>query len=146
MSSNPEMKVYIAAPFFNPEQLSIVKRIESMLEGKRVPYHSPRGEGVLTNMDHSTRAEKGGAIYAVNVNGLNWCTHLIAVIDDYDTGTVWEMGYAHAREKGIFTFSSQQYGINIMLEQSILSHCQTTKELSDSIDGTYRGKHNGELI
>jgi nucleoside 2-deoxyribosyltransferase len=138
--SRDQIRVYIAAPFFNPDQLAIVERIESMLKGKRIPYHSPREEGVLTKMEDHTRAEKGAVIYDVNINGLEWCTHLIAVIDDYDTGTVWEMGYAHAKGKGIFTYSSQQYGINIMLEQSILSHCQTTKELSE-----YRGKHNGEL-
>ena len=143
--SNSEIRIYIAAPFFSPKQLAVVKSIEDLLDEYDVNHFSPRDGGVLMNTPGISRADKGKAIYDSNVEYLNWCTHVIAVIDDYDTGTVWEMGYAHAKEKGIFTYSSQQFGINIMLEQSILSHCQTLDELLKSMTGKYRGKHNGEL-
>lgn len=50
---------------------------------------------------------------------------MLACIDDFDAGTMWEMGYFYmlAQASGppknrILAFSTQQHGLNIMLAQS----------------------------
>jgi nucleoside 2-deoxyribosyltransferase len=40
----------------------------------------------------------------------------LAVIDDFDAGVIWEMGYAHARGKSILGYSDiEGRGLNVML-------------------------------
>ncbi len=121
--SNPSIKVYIAAPFFKQIQLNAVKMIEHKLQKEDIEFYSPRSEGILQDMTPEQKAERMSYIFQQNVRNLNWCTHVIAVIDDYDTGTVWEMGFAYASNKKIVTYSDQYHGINVMLNESIIAHC-----------------------
>jgi len=126
------MKVYIAAAFFTPEQLSVVMSIESALEVNGIEYFSPRSEGTLKDMSIEERKAMMSGIFRFNVAHMDWCTHCIAVIDDYDTGTVWEMGYLYATKKVIVTMTSHYHGINVMLNESIFAH-------TDSVESAIKG-------
>ena len=45
--------VYIASPFFNPEQLDRVERIKAILENNGLTYYSPKDEAVVApDADH----------------------------------------------------------------------------------------------
>ena len=140
-----KLKVYIAAPFFNPEQLEVVQRIEALLKDHDIAYFSPRFDGTLRNMDAKERAEKMGAMFRSNVDHMDWCTHCVAVIDDYDTGTVWEIGYLYATHKKIVTYSNNYHGINVMLNEAIEFHCVQYEAIIDGLKGMDRPEYTSEV-
>ena len=139
------MRVYIAAPFFNEEQLSKVKGIESLLEDAGVEFFSPRSEGSLGNMTPEERKAKMSDIFQSNVDHMDWCTHMVAVIDDRDTGTIWEMGYGFATGKGIVTYSACYHGINVMLNESIMYHANELQDIMGGLNGELTSEKTTEV-
>ncbi len=116
-------KWYIAAPFFNEEQLRLVQGIEEALQDADVPFYSPRlihgSKPVPIKTDEDARK-----VYRANVDNIHDCTAMLAVIDwlnkpgqeirlvDHeqqhrsgplnlpDAGTVFEFGYAAGLSAG----------------------------------------------
>jgi hypothetical protein len=97
-------RAYIAGPIFNEENLSVVNQIEDMLlrAGFEIfsPYRASReiwkGRKPADCSEQDRRLVLEG-----NISHLHWCDLLIARIGGtadgrIDTGTCWEMGYAHA--------------------------------------------------
>jgi len=130
-----QMNVYIAAPFFNNDQLRVVKNIELELDIANIKYYSPRSEGILKDMTPEQRKERMSYLFQQNVKHLNLCSHLLAVIDNYDTGTVWEMGYAYAKGSEILTYTNYHHGINVMLNESIIGHCMEIWQIVPALNG-----------
>jgi len=137
MSENSKMKVYIAAPFFSEAQLEVVQRIEAKLRDNGIKFFSPRSEGTLIQMTPEQRKKTMGDMFRSNVDHMDWCTHCVAVIDNYDTGTVWEMGYLYATHKKIVSFSANYYGINIMLNEAIVAHTTDYESIIDGLKGVF---------
>jgi len=139
------IKVYIAAPFFNADQIRVVKNIEQTLKNE-VKYYSPRSEGIIKNMSDEEKKDRVEYIYKTNVEGIENCTHVVAFIDNYDPGTVWEMGYATALGKKIVTYTDKSYRINVMLNESIYAHCLNLSEIIPAIIGEFKGDKSEEVI
>lgn len=139
------LKVYIAAPFFNEEQLDVVRKIELLLEREGVDFFSPRSEGILKDLNVEQRKLEMGRLFRSNVDHMDWCTHCVAVVDDYDTGTVWEMGYLYATHKKLITFSACYHGINVMLNESIVAHCITYESIIDGLKGIFEDTKTGDV-
>ncbi len=147
MFKSNEIKVYIAAPFFSPVQAATVLALENLLvRGDGIAYYSPRDEGMLKDMTETERKERMTYIFERNKEMINWCTHVLAVIDDYDTGTVWEMGYACALGKKIVTFTDHYYDINVMLNESIVAHCKHFVEIVPSLLGENVTEKGSDVI
>jgi len=115
-------KCYIASPFFNKEQLDTVTEIEKALDNSGINYFSPRSEGVLIEMTDEERENKFKNIYNSNILHMEECNTMIAVIDDWDTGVCVEIGYYIKSAKAIFTYSANNYGLNVMVRQGVTSH------------------------
>jgi nucleoside 2-deoxyribosyltransferase len=126
------MKIYIAGPFFNDDQLFVIETIEGILDANNVGYYSPRKDGVLKNMTKEERFKEMKKIYEKNILMIRDCSGMIAVIEGEsgkrDTGTVFEVGYAvslrnHANmEKSIITFSRESGANSVMLSESADVH------------------------
>lgn len=72
--------IYIAAPFFNPEQVRIVEQIEEALDKREIPYFSPRKQHY--NSDVSVRSEDHAQqIFDKNYEGIGTATLMLAVLD-----------------------------------------------------------------
>lgn len=112
------MKVYIAAPFFNPDQLKIVVAVEMQLLKKRVEYFSPRSEGTLGDMTVEEQKKSRKKIFDSNVANMMSCDAMIACVEYKDTGTIWEMGFFYAMGKPIIMLASDPSKINVMLAES----------------------------
>lgn len=154
--------IYIAAPFFNEKQLNMVRGIEDLLHDRAdlirgsVPftidrltptYFSPRlGNHALEMNATISRGEKPSqaskaAVFKDNVEHLQIADLVIAVIDDRDTGTIWEMGY-FAGHHGlrdpdrpiVITVTGNDYGMNLMLALSIDAHCKGLPRLKEALD------------
>lgn len=112
------MKVYIAAPFFIPQQVALVEAAERELGRDGLDYFSPRSEGTLKNMSVEEQKQTRKQIFDSNIQNMNECTHMLAIVEYKDTGTIFEMGYFHAQGKPIIMVSSKLESINVMLGQA----------------------------
>jgi len=114
--------IYIASPFFNPEEIAFIQRIEQELDSYNVEYFSPRHSGTLQDMSEEEKQKSKAKIYKENIDNIRLCDIMVAVIDGRDTGTIWEMGYATALGKDIISISNYNYGLNVMLAKSVRIH------------------------
>ena len=71
------------------------------------------------------------------------CSKVLAVIDDRDIGTIWEMGYATGKEIPVITISNSSYGLNVMLAESVQAH---TIRIEDAIKAIKNNRFRGELL
>ena len=131
------MKVYIAAPFFNDRQLEIVQNVEDMLSTFGIEYFSPRSAGTLKDMSKDQQKQTKKEIYDGNILNMDECTHMIACVEQKDSGTTFEIGYYAAQKKPIVLFSEVIGTVNVMLAEAALSICDDYTMLEDALDGEY---------
>jgi nucleoside 2-deoxyribosyltransferase len=139
------MRVYIAAPFFNEEQLKTVKFLEDMLNVNGIEFFSPRSEGTLNQMSPEERKEKMGDVFESNIGHMDWCTHAVAVIDGYDKGVLFEMGYLYATDKPIVSYTNNYQGINVMLNEAIECHCEGVVDVISALNGDCITEKTGDV-
>lgn len=124
-------KVYIASPFFNDEQNKRVDFVEETLASvpERVTdsgqcaysYFSPRNGGFQN--EHETLLGRK-AIYHTDIKFLERAELVVAVLDDNDPGTIYEVGYAVAKGIPVILVHFEQLeGLNLMLSQSCYGLC-----------------------
>jgi Nucleoside 2-deoxyribosyltransferase/pfkB family carbohydrate kinase len=82
-------KIYLAGPFFNTSERWLVEEARIHLGHMGVPTFSP-----LHDVGH------GAAEYiaAKDLEGLDACNRMLALVDTRDPGTVFEIGYARAKQ------------------------------------------------
>ncbi len=135
--------IYIAAPFFNAKQIDFVMAIEHILEEYDLEYFSPRSFGVIKHLSEEQKANRIKKIYDCNVEKICESDMLIAVIDDLDTGTIWEMGYATALDIDIISISNHDHGLNVMLANSVRAHI---KDIEDIPNAVANKEYSGFLV
>lgn len=64
--------------------------------------------------------------------------YMIAVIDDRETLVSWMIGQAYARNIPVVTYSDFNYGVNIMLLCSLVTHLRGTEELTEFLQKVKR--------
>lgn len=131
------MKVYIAAPFFNPQQLEVVQKIERQLDREYIKYYTPRVEGILKDMNPEAQRKSKSVIYNTNTAMMDACTHMIACIDDRDTGTIFEVGYFAGVQKDIVLYVNDTSKISVMLAEAAISLCDDIFKLKAALNGEY---------
>ena len=126
---------YIAAPFFNPDQITRVALVETLLEKHGLTYFSPRKQSAIGPIsDPDVRR----AAFRMNVAGIENAEFLIAITDGKDMGTIFEAGHAFASDIPIIyvAFTLGKDGMfNLMLSESGKAACRTVEELEAAILG-----------
>jgi len=84
--------IYIAGPFFNPEQTTIINNIRFIIEELDLKFFSPKDECMF--VPGVTTPEQ---VLDVNMQALEKTTLLVCVTDGKDPGTMFEAGYCHAK-------------------------------------------------
>ena len=125
------MKVYIAGPFFNPEQIDVTERIEAMLGRLGCNIFSPRVECFCPP---TATVEQRVKSFQGNCNGIRSADIVLARIDDFDPGTIWELGYGYGLRRAfesnpnlgelaspkLYAYTTvPSRGLNLMLAQSV---------------------------
>jgi len=132
------MRIYIAAPFFNERQLEIVKSLEGWLDYLGIDYFSPRSQGKpLKDMSGKELLKARGEVFQNNVDNMEACSHMIACVEEKDTGTSFEIGYFFKSGKPIIMYSEKIGRINVMLAEAAFSICDDPFKLSAAINGRY---------
>lgn len=132
---NKKYDFYIAAPFFNPDQITRVALVETMLEKYGLTYFSPRKDSACENI-HDPEVRK--RVFELNHNSILASKGVIAITDGKDPGTIWEAGFAYANNIPVIyiAFTLGKDGqFNLMLAESGVAACRTVEELKAAIDG-----------
>lgn len=136
--------VYLASPFFNPEQVERVEMIENLLEEHGYTYFSPRKELVCPP---TATEEQRKTTFKGNHNGILNSEMVLAVTDGKDVGTIWEMGVAF--EAGIpvvgiaLTLGDKPF--NLMLSESCYTTIRTKEELVEFLKTNKSNYYQGEI-
>ena len=126
---------YLASPFFNPDQITRVALVETLLEKHGYTYFSPRKQSAIGSIaDPEVRKEA----FKKNVDGIEEAEAIIAITDGKDVGTIFEAGYAYGKNIPIIyvAFTLGKDGqFNLMLSESAKSTSTTIEDLEKSILG-----------
>jgi nucleoside 2-deoxyribosyltransferase len=126
--------VYLAGPLFTHAELKYNLELKDMMIKKGFSVFLPQVDAE----DAAAEREKQNQEYIFKkcLEGLNSSDIVVAVLDgvDVDSGTAWEIGYAHAREKPVIglrtDFRTLSDGVvNLMVEMSIVALARDEDEL-----------------
>ncbi|WP_349603857.1 nucleoside 2-deoxyribosyltransferase [Lactiplantibacillus plantarum] len=91
MSDEPT--IYLAGPWFTEGQPERLAKIEKLMDELELTYYSPRLDGIDLTPD-ATEADRN-AVFTDNVDHLKRAKLVVAVVDGFDTGTIWKTGTAY---------------------------------------------------
>lgn len=134
------LDVYLSGPFFSTSQEEFVTRLEELLTNKGLHFFSPRrgANAVEMNAILGAGAQPGPKlrhrVFLDNMLNIDKAMLLVAFIDDFDTGTLWELGYAYKAEIPAITVTNQSYEMNLLLADSVIGHCKGIEDLSLALD------------
>lgn len=116
MSDHPA--IYLAGPWFTAGQPERLAKIEQLMDEMELTYYSPRLDGIDLTPD-ATEADRN-AVFADNVTHLKQAQLVVAVVDGFDTGTIWETGTAYGLEIPVAYYGETlaEGTFNVMLAKS----------------------------
>lgn len=85
-------RIYIAAPFFNLAELWMVEEVRNRLLDMGVAVFSPL---------HDVGRGPASEVARKDLEGLDSCDAVLAILNGGDAGTIFEIGYAIARSKPV---------------------------------------------
>jgi len=118
------MKIYFAHPCFTPEQREFKKQfLEKIAAGltqnnldKDIVIIDPFDYALNIEGDIEAKLKMAESVKIECIRLLEECDIVIALVDDNDTGTAFEAGYAHAVNKPVILISQESCsGANAML-------------------------------
>ncbi len=84
--STAKLKIYLAGPFFNDAQRSLIKALEMTLERVGYEVWSPSRDGIALRPDASNEDQK--KVFDMNYHAINTCDMMVAVLEPNDTRIV----------------------------------------------------------
>ena len=120
------MKVYIAGPFFKPEERNRIERLVAYLYRNGLDtakYFIPM-EHFITDADKLSNYEWAKKVFEMDVKALKSSDLIIAVYDGHysDSGTAWEIGLGYALQIPILLLVT-----DLKLDLSIMPLCSCKK-------------------
>ena len=117
---------YVAGPFFNPEQVASMERLEHVLDTHGKTMFRPRFASDI--------AEVGPAgCFDDDVNGICASKAVIANLMDEDSGTMFEIGFAHSLGIPVYAYREglrDGDSINLMIAQSVRAVFSSSDDLA----------------
>lgn len=125
-------KIYLASPFFNEVELERMGKVRDILRAKGLDVFVP-------NEHQNPQFELGSldwraATFKSDVDAIDNCDVMVAVNcqGNYDdAGTMWEIGYAFAKEIPVVVVNVTGETINLMIADSLHSLLSSYDELQE---------------
>ncbi len=130
-------RYYIASGWFTPEQEAARQDILKALEGK--DYFSPKDYSIF-----DPKLQNWEEVFKANVSNIDNAQIVIASTIGYDAGTIWECGYAYAKNKELIYYAPGIDKFNLMLAKSSTKVCNDIASLSLAISG-YNFNYSKEI-
>ncbi len=138
------MKFYLAGPFFKPEQITTLNQIEFECDHIGLEYFSPRIECMCPP---DAPLKKRMETFDMNCQGILLSSFVLARIDDFDPGTIWEIGYAFAKNVPVYAFTTVPgRGLNLMLSQSCNGFLQGMDSVCRFLNDMYNHNDDREAL
>lgn len=117
---NIARKIYLAGPFFSISELWLVEKIKAIFELYNIQVFSPyHAVGVSNNSSQIAQAD---------LEGLENADNIFAISNNFDPGTIFEIGYAKALKKKVFMY------LNYTAKKDLTMFEGTGCVISDDID------------
>ncbi|GAP00436.1 nucleoside 2-deoxyribosyltransferase [Fructobacillus ficulneus] len=129
-------QVYMAGPFFSETQNEKAGRLEKALEAH------PQVSGFFSPRKHQYEEfelfspEWQVAAYESDVAAIDACDVVVAIADfdnqDADSGTAWEIGYAHAKGIPVVVIKEDEaVTLNLMIAKSLTAYLHSVEAVAD---------------
>jgi hypothetical protein len=120
--ANSPRKAYLAGPFFTPNELWMIEEVRRLLLEFGIEVFSPLHEVGIGAPD---------IVAPADLKGILDSDFVFAILDNFDPGTVFEIGYAHAHKKPIIgVYHGEDDGNLTMLSGT---GCQIHRDLASAI-------------
>lgn len=142
-SKDGRIRVYLAGPFFNEEQIERINYLEDLLDNLGFDVFSPRQASLIkpgaTKLDMIKTFEG-------NVSHIVEADFVLAVLDGNDSGTLFECGYAYEKVPVLYFNETRDKGPNLMLALSggLPFITKQTERLTDLLEMSYINTLNKE--
>lgn len=115
--------IYLAAPFFSLEQRWILEETKLLLENFGCRVFSPL---------HQVGSGRSNSEIAVeDLQGLTSCNAILALVNDNDTGTIFEIGYGKAKDKSVVVYAERNSGRDLTMLDG--SNCLVFPDFSSAV-------------
>ena len=134
------IKVYLASGWFNPEQKRMMDEIYFTLNGLRESGHiqlfAPFYNGIVLDPKNDPDwKSKMKAVWDLDIRELTTSDIVVACTQDHDVGTIFECGYASAKDIPILCYNSNpELGLNLMLSQEARGFIKSQVELMKALE------------
>lgn len=119
-------KVYLAGPFFNPEQIRLVAMLEGLLAIKGLNVHSPRKhQSPLPFGSMGFRKQT----FASDLRAIKRTDIVFAVYNDEDPGTMWEIGFSYSLGKPVILLNTKEKRLNLMIAESLHAYLNSLNQV-----------------
>lgn len=115
-------KCYLAGPFFTMGQRWLVEEACLALKGQGLEVFSPFHEVGLGHADD---------VVPKDLEAIRNSDIVFAIVDGLDSGTLFEIGYARARDLPVIAFAEQEQGQDLKLLQG--SGCRIEKDFTTAV-------------
>lgn len=121
--------VYLASPWFNSKQKEVMDKVRNILIDMKFNIFAPFYDGVVLTKDNDS-PEMRQKVFDIDIGSIDNCKLVVAVIDDFDPGTIFEMGYACKGKVPIIAYSDVSgRGLNVMLQQACIGFANGKQQL-----------------
>lgn len=136
-----DISVYLAAGWFTQSQMATMTKLYNFLKDCGFVVLSPYYNGIVVNKENDSPEIRDSA-YNWNLDSICDSDLVIAVIDDYDPGTMFEIGYATKSGEvdelnglpNIISYSDVEgRGLNLMLQKSSYAFANGIDQLYEQL-------------
>ncbi|MHC1593517.1 MAG: nucleoside 2-deoxyribosyltransferase [Methermicoccaceae archaeon] len=122
------MKITVIGPFFRrfshgADQRGFMQALATALgeDGNEVWCAAVHDEPLKPDAPFRIRRE----VFEYDLHMLDVCEAVVAVLDDFDSGTMFEMGYAHCAGKPVIgCFCVMPETLNVMVAEGAVAFCE----------------------
>lgn len=136
MEKGTKHRVYLASGWFNETQERELTRLEQIFYDRAEDFelYSPR-KIFVCKPDASIETQN--EVFQGNLIHIEKSTFVLVNTRDKDIGTIWEAGYAYAKNKKIVYFCAglpEGAKFNLMLARSGIKVCTSFEQLEEYLD------------
>lgn len=139
----PKAQIYLAGPFFKPEQIEAQEAVEKLCDELGHPYFSPRHHIVLAP---DATKEQRQIVFKINVRYVRSARLVLANIEGNDTGTLYEIGAAYGFTPTVLWSPNPERKLNVMLAEGVQGYAPGFEALKRFLTGNDRKEISGNSV